>query len=121
MEELLPFYERELALLRQYARAFAERNPKIAARLAMASDNSEDPHVERMIESSALLGARLGARIEDEYPEFTEALLDMLYPHYLRAIPSCSIAQFATDSRTGQLTEAVTVKRGAALEARVGE
>jgi type VI secretion system protein ImpG len=121
MEELLPFYERELSLLRQYARAFAERNPKIAARLAMASDNSEDPHVERMIESSALLGARLGARIEDEYPEFTEALLDMLYPHYLRAIPSCSIAQFATDSRTGQLTEVVTVKRGAALEARVGE
>ncbi|MFM0286362.1 type VI secretion system baseplate subunit TssF [Paraburkholderia megapolitana] len=121
MEELLPFYERELALLRRYARDFAGRNPKIAARIALSGERSDDPHVERMVESFALLSARIDTRIEDEYPEFTEALLEMLYPQYLRAIPSCSIAQFAADPRASQLTEAVTVARGAMLEARNGE
>lgn len=121
MEELLPFYERELSLLRQYAREFAERNPKIAAGLAMSGGRSEDPHVERMLQSSALLGARISAKIEDEYPEFTEALLEVLFPQYLRAVPSCSIAQFTADTRASQLTEAAVVGRGAALEARIGE
>src|ERR1700710_393218 len=99
MEELLPFYERELSVLRQYVREFAQRNPRIAARLATIGGHSEDPHVERMLESSALLSARISKKIEDEYPEFTEALLEILFPQYLRAIPSCSIAQFAADTR----------------------
>jgi type VI secretion system protein ImpG len=121
MEELLPFYERELSLLRQYVREFAQRNPKIAARLAISGGHSEDPHVERMLESSALLGARISEKIEDQYPEFTEALLEILFPQYLRPIPSCSITQFMADARASQLTEAVTVLRGTALEARIGE
>ncbi|TKI18884.1 hypothetical protein FCO27_19480, partial [Bacillus pumilus] len=55
MEALLPYYERELAFLRRYSRDFAERYPKIAARLAPAGEQGDDPHVERMIESFALL------------------------------------------------------------------
>jgi type VI secretion system protein ImpG len=55
---------------------------------------SEDPHVERLMQSFAFLGARINKKLEDDYPEFTEALLDVLYPHYLRPFPSCSIAQF---------------------------
>ncbi len=31
MEDLLPYYERELAFLRQHSRQFAERYPKLAA------------------------------------------------------------------------------------------
>ena len=55
MEELLPYYERELSFLRRYSRDFAERYPKIAARLALSGEHCEDPHVERMIESFALI------------------------------------------------------------------
>lgn len=34
-------------------------------------------------------------KLEDEFPELTDALLGILYPHYLLPFPSCSIVQFA--------------------------
>lgn len=117
MEALLPYYERELAFLRQYSREFADRYPKIASHLATGGEQSDDPHVERMIDSFALLGARINKKLTDEYPEFTEALLEVLYPHYLRPFPSCSIAQFgAQDVEPAQPT--VTIARGTMLETR---
>ena len=68
MEDLLPYYERELGWLRRYGREFAERYPKIAGRLLLSADGSQDPHVERLIEAFALLSARTSKRIEDDYP-----------------------------------------------------
>ncbi|HEY4295678.1 MAG TPA: type VI secretion system baseplate subunit TssF, partial [Paraburkholderia sp.] len=118
MEELLPYYERELSFLRRYSRDFAERYPKIAARLAMSGEHCEDPHVERMIESFALLGARINKKLDDDYPEFTEALLEVLYPHYLRPFPSCSIAQLGTSAALSHLSEPVLVERGTELKSR---
>ncbi len=118
MEDLLPFYERELGFLRRYGKEFAERYPKIASRLLLSADGSEDPHVERLIESFALLSARVSKKIDDDYPEFTEALLEVLYPHYLRSFPSCSIAHFDMGSALGKLTSPVHVPRGTLLQTR---
>jgi type VI secretion system protein ImpG len=118
MEELLPYYERELAFLRRYSRDFADKYPKIAARLAMSAEASEDPHVERMIESFALLTARIHRKLDDDYPEFTDALLEVLYPHYLRPFPSCSIAQFDAGNIAGQATAASIIPRGTELTSR---
>ncbi|WP_321885337.1 type VI secretion system baseplate subunit TssF [Paraburkholderia bannensis] len=118
MEELLPYYERELSFLRRYSREFAERYPKIAARLAMTGEHCEDPHVERMIESFALLGARINKRLDDDYPEFTEALLEVLYPHYLRPFPSCSVAQLGTSAAFSHLTAPAVIARGTELKSR---
>jgi type VI secretion system protein ImpG len=121
MENLLPHYEHELMRLRRSAREFAARNPKIAARLALSGEHSEDPHIERMLQSFALLGARIDTRLDDDYPEFSEALLEILYPRYLRALPSCSIAQFDASNLFAQLTEPVIVSRGTELETRTGK
>lgn len=118
MDELLPFYERELAFLRGHAQEFARAFPKIAARLAMSADSSEDPHVERMIQSFALLTSRVSKKLDDDYPEFTEALVEVLYPHYLRGFPSCSIAQFDPGPDLAQLTRASVVSRGTQLSSR---
>lgn len=118
MEDLLPYYERELAFLRDYAGDFADRYPKIAGRLLMSDDVAEDPHVERLIESFALLGARISKKLEDDYPEFTESLLEVLYPHYLRPFPSCSIACFDAGPAAAQLTAPVTIPRGTELRSR---
>ena len=104
MDELLPYYERELRFLRRYSREFSERYPKIAGHLLMAGEVCEDPHIERMIQSFALLSARVSKRLDDDYPEFTEALFDVLYPHYLRTFPSCSIARFDYTTASVQLT-----------------
>ncbi|KAF1712000.1 type VI secretion system baseplate subunit TssF [Pseudoxanthomonas kalamensis DSM 18571] len=118
MEDLLPYYERELSHLRRYGREFAERYPKIANRLLLSADGSQDPHVERLIESFALLGARISKKIDDDYPEFTEALLEVLYPHYLRPFPSCSIACFDMGPALSKLSAPVQVPRGTVLQSR---
>lgn len=117
MEALLPYYERELAFLRRYSQDFAERYPKIAARLASTGEHGDDPHVERMIEAFALLTARINKKLDDDRPEFTEALLEVLYPHYLRPFPSCSIAQFNLP-HDGVQAQPTVVRRGTQLLSR---
>lgn len=118
MDDLLPFYERELTFLRRHAREFAERYPKIAGRLAMAGETVEDPHVERLMEAFALLTARVHKKLDDDYPQFTEALLQVLYPHYLRPFPSCSIARFDAGGALAQLTEPLRIERETLLNTR---
>lgn len=118
MDELLPYYERELGFLRRYSREFSERYPKIAGRLLMVGEVCEDPHIERMIQSFALLNSRISKRLDDDYPEFTEALFDVLYPHYLRPFPSCSIARLDYSAAAAQLTTATSIARGTELTSR---
>ncbi len=84
----------------------------------MTGEHCDDPHVERMIESFALLGARINKKLDDDYPEFTEALVDVLYPHYLRSFPSCSIAQFTPSANVSQQTAPHRVARGTELKSR---
>ncbi|MES2017636.1 MAG: type VI secretion system baseplate subunit TssF [Pseudomonadota bacterium] len=116
MEQLLPYYERELGFLRRYSREFSERYPKIAGRLLIGGEVCEDPHIERMIESFALLNSRISKRLDDDYPEFTEALFEVLYPHYLRPFPSCSIARMDFSGAAAQLTTASEIARGTELK-----
>ena len=118
MEQLLPYYESELGYLRRNLREFAERYPKIAGRLLISGEVCDDPHTERMIESFALLNARIAKRLDDDYPEFTEALFDVLYPHYLRPFPSCSIAHLDFAGAAKQQTTAATIPRGTQLTTR---
>ncbi|MFT3721572.1 type VI secretion system baseplate subunit TssF [Pseudorhodoferax sp.] len=118
MDELLPHYERELAFLRRHAGDFALRYPKIAGRLMLSGDVGEDPHVERLIESFALLAARVHKRLDDDFPLFTETFLDVLYPHYLRPFPSCSIARFDLGGSAAQLSQGAQVPRGTVLGSR---
>jgi type VI secretion system protein ImpG len=118
LDQLLPYYERELGFLRRYSREFSERYPKIAGRLLIGGEVCEDPHIERMIQSFALLNSRISKRLDDDYPEFTEALFEVLYPHYLRPFPSCSIARMDYSGAAAQLTAASEIARGTALTTR---
>ena len=93
-DRLLPFYARELDALRGLAGRFAEAYPKIAGRLRLTSDTVDDPHVERLLEGVAFLSARAQQRLDDEFPEITDALLGVLYPHYLAPVPSAAIVRF---------------------------
>jgi type VI secretion system protein ImpG len=116
-EELLPYYERELKFVRQIAAEFAEKYPKVAGRLLLEPNECGDPHVERLIEAFALLAGRIHHKLDDEFPEITEALLDVLYPHYLRPIPSQSIVQFQISP--GQSTpDSAFVPVGTAIQSK---
>ena len=117
MDQTLPYYESELGFLRRDLREFAERYPRIAGRLLISGEVCEDPHTERMIESCALLNARIAKRLDDDYPEFTEALFEVLYPHYLRPFPSCSIAHMDFGGAAKQPGTSI-IARGTQLNTR---
>lgn len=111
LEQLLPYYERELTYLRELSGEFAQRYPKIARRLSLEGDQSEDPHVERMIEAFAFLTARVHRKIDDEFPQITEAFMQVLYPHYTRPFPSCTILQFEADPAKPEISARHTIAR----------
>ncbi len=90
-ETLYRYYQRELVFIRQMAQEFAKQFPGAAARLLLEENRSLDPHVERLLEGFALLAGRVQLKIDDEFPELTDALLNILYPHYLAPIPSTSV------------------------------
>jgi type VI secretion system protein ImpG len=114
-DELLDYYESELSFLRQMGADFAEKYPKVASRLVLGPNVSEDPHVERLIESFAFLAARLHLKVDDDFPEITESLLSVLYPHYIRPIPSMSVVEFAVDAAQGKLTTVLNFPRHSVL------
>ena len=111
-EELLEYYERELTYLRQMGAEFAHKYPRVAGRLLLDPDNCEDPHVERLIESFAFIAARVHRRIDDDFPELTEALLNIIYPSYLRPVPAMTIVECQADSTQGKKTAGVKIPRG---------
>jgi len=109
---LLDYYQRELTWLHRAGSDFVENHPSLAGSLKLSSSGSQDPHVERLIESFALLAARLQRRLDDGYSEFSDALLEQLYPMALRPMPSCAIMQFGPDPSKGSLAAGYHLPRG---------
>jgi type VI secretion system protein ImpG len=99
-DNILNYYERELTFIREMGAEFAKKYPKIAGRLLLEPDKCEDPHTERLIEAVAFLSGRVHKKIDDEFPEITESLLQILYPHYISPIPSMSVVSFKPVSQT---------------------
>jgi type VI secretion system protein ImpG len=98
------------------ASEFSQKYPKVAARLQMEETReSADPHVERLIEAFALLAARVRRKIDDEFPEVVESLLNMLFPHYLRPVPPMAVAQFRFEPQQTRPSEPASVPAGSLL------
>ena len=112
--DLADAYQRELDAVRRLAAEFAEAHPKIARRLRLTTNGVDDPHVERLLEGVAFLSARTQARLDDEFPELTDALLGILYPRYLSPVPSAAIVRFGCRP---DLRAPVDVPAGTVLEA----
>jgi type VI secretion system protein ImpG len=115
-EELLPYYNRELSFIRSLAAEFAQAHPKIASRLRLGPEGSQDPHVERLLEGFAYLNARTRYKLEDDFPEISDALLGVLYPHFQNPIPSMAIVEFQLDRSQGELTTGYKIERGTLLD-----
>jgi type VI secretion system protein ImpG len=117
-DDLLLYYERELRFIRRMGAEFAVKYPKIASRLQLEENKCEDPHVERLIESFAFLAARVHLKVDDQFPEITDALFNTLYPHYVRPAPSMSVVQFHLDPDQGKLATGWKVPKQSVLLSR---
>ena len=111
---LYGYYERELLFIREEAQQFAAQYPAAAGRLLLEPNGSIDPHVERLIESFALLTGRIQKKIDDDFPELTDALLGVLYPHYLAPIPSMTMVQFEAEPANAK-PEGIHIESGTRL------
>jgi type VI secretion system protein ImpG len=116
-DDLLRYYEQELVFVRRMGEEFAKKYPKVAARLMLEPGKSDDPNTERLIEAFAFLTGRVRKKIEDNFPEITESLLNVIFPHYIRPVPSMSIVDFQT-SKTSVPPEGYGIEKGTTLYSR---
>ncbi|WP_102107687.1 type VI secretion system baseplate subunit TssF [Oceaniglobus roseus] len=112
---LLRHYESELTFLREMGAEFAASYPKVAARLGMDGTEVLDPYVERLLEGTAFLTARVQLELELQYPAFTSHLLDIVYPQLMAPTPSMMVAQLQPDLANASLAAGAVLPRGTAL------
>lgn len=91
---LLRAYNEELIYLRETAREFGEEYETVAGRLGLNTPSDVDPHVERLLEGVAFLGARVKLKLQDQFPDFTQHLLNAIQPHYLAPTPAMCVVAF---------------------------
>jgi len=115
----LDYYNRELIFIREMAQEFADRHPKIAGRLGMNGIEIADPYVERLIEAFSFLSARTQIKLDAEFPNFTQRLLDIVYPNYNSPIPSMGVIQLIPNFSEGDLTQGYDIPRQSAFFSRI--
>ncbi|MBX5230609.1 type VI secretion system baseplate subunit TssF [Rhizobium sp. NLR9b] len=112
---LLRLYNDELAYIREMGAEFARDFPKVAGRLGLEPAESADPYVERLLEGFAFLAARVQLKLQSRFPDFTQHLLEMVYPHFLSPMPSTTIVRFEPDPLAGRFEQGYVVPRGTKL------
>ena len=106
------YYQEELAYLRDLGAEFARENPKLAPFLGRESN---DPDVERLLEGFAFLTGRLRHKLDDELPELTHSLVQLMWPQFMSPVPAMSVAKFAPVNAS---PEKRVVPRGVELASR---
>ncbi|HBU8852653.1 type VI secretion system baseplate subunit TssF [Citrobacter sp. Cs237] len=86
------YYREELDYLRQLGKLLGREKPHLARFVA---EKEGDPDVERLMEAFAFLSGGLRQKLEDEFPEFTHSLINMLWPNYLRPVPSMAVVEYS--------------------------
>src|SRR3954468_15448019 len=115
--EFLDLYNRELQLLYEQAREFAEEYPGIAERLGGILEDRTDPMISGLLEGSAFLAARVQLKLKHEFPEFTSNLLEQLVPHHLAPTPSMIIIKANPVFGDPALRDGRAISRGSYLDA----
>jgi type VI secretion system VasI/ImpG family protein len=121
MDDLtLRYYDAEMRYLLEAGEEFARAHPEQAAMLNLDKAGARDPYVERLFEGFAFLMGRLREKLDDDLPELTEGLVSLLWPHYLRTIPSMSVVEFTPDWR--EMKEQMRIVKGFEVNSRpIGE
>lgn len=115
-DELLPYYSRELEYLRDLGAQFAALYPDKGRELGIGGQAAyADPHVERLIEATAFLTARIRQKLDDDFPEIPAAMLGTLYPNYTAPSPAKAIVQMKLAPGQEGLLPGYPLARGAAL------
>lgn len=119
--KFLEFYNQELKFIREMGSEFAKEYPKIAGRLGLEGFDCSDPYIERLLEGFAFLSARIHLKLDASFPNFTQHLMELLFPTFLQPAPSMLIAQFNPDFDEGSLVEGVKIPKNTSLHSLLGK
>ncbi len=110
---LKEIFRAELDFLKKDGKYFSKIHPHLSRFLA---DEIIDPEAERIIESFAFLTARLKEKIQDSFPELTQSMIQLLWPNYLRPLPSSAILRFSPKERA--ITTKHVIPKGTFVSSR---
>ena len=117
---ILDYYNHELQYVRELGAEFAPL-PEGRGTPGVGGHGLCQPLRERLLEGFAFLAARVHLKIDDQFPTFTQHLLEMVYPHYLAPTPSMAVVQFRPNLDEGSLAEGFVIPRQTALRGLLGE
>lgn len=115
----LDYYRENLSHIRGIASEFAAEFPKIAARLELSNYNCQDPYIERLLEGTAFLAARVEHKLESGFPRFLETIASSTVPMATAPIPSYAVINLTADLADERLRHPYTMKRGAQFLSKV--
>ena len=108
------YFEREYNYLQISGESFARKHQELGSMLRLSEKQRKDPMVERLFEAFSFLSGRIHERLDDDIPEFTSGLLELLFPHFLRPFPSTAILE--VKPIPSAVTKPVLVKRGSEVQ-----
>ena len=109
--KLIDYYAQEIRYFLDEAHRFAGRYPDQAKALNLEEVRERDPYVERLIEAFAFLSGNIQKRLDDDFSNLAQELIETLWPHYLSPLPGALIFQFTPV--LGRLKKATVVSPGA--------
>lgn len=92
-DPFLQYFDAEMRYLREAGKEFARAQPRVGRRLGMSTPGARDERVEAVNEAFAFLASRFRMALDDTLPEITDPLIDHLWPHAGRTIPSLAILE----------------------------
>lgn len=93
IKTFLDYYRENLHYIRSSAKDFAAEFPKIASRLEISAFECEDPYIERLLEGTAFLAAKVDERISCGFPRMLESVISAISPKSLFPNPSFGVVE----------------------------
>ncbi|GAK88084.1 protein ImpG/VasA [Vibrio ponticus] len=112
-DQLLSYFERELVSIRSALAEYSSDFPQHAATMRLNQNDQEDPNISRLIEAAALLNAKTEKRLDEQFPEILQDLINIVYPGYLQIIPSYT--PFSLDLDVDAATSPILLEKGTEL------
>jgi type VI secretion system protein ImpG len=114
-DRLLKYVNEELQYLWHMGAEFEDQNPGVAPNLKLTSVDGQDPFVERLLDGFAFMSARVRLKLEDEFPRFTQALLESVHPNYLSPTPAATVVEVHYKPDEGDVAEGHKLPRDTVL------
>lgn len=110
--EFLTLYNEELRFLHESGRNFAQAYPQVAQHLGMLANSTRDPFVERLLEGTAFLTARVQQRLNTEQAVVAMQMFNRIAPGWMTPTPAISTVALIPDFTSPQWTEQIILPRG---------